>query len=88
MMMMAPPFDALPRSRSLKKLGLDLDGRHMPSILKLLPPGRYRLELVADGPSLTAAQDEGIVRALAQLDAGQGRSLFDVVSPIRRRAKS
>ena len=61
------------------------DGSHVPEELRKLPPGRYAIESVEQVPSLTGEEDEGIVAALGQLDAGKGIPLSDVVSEIRRK---
>jgi hypothetical protein len=71
----------------MKRLAMVWDGEHIPEVLKKAPPGRYRLELVDDGASLTPAQDLGIQAALDQLDAGGGRTLSDVLGELRRRQR-
>jgi hypothetical protein len=62
------------------------DGKHLPKELKKLPPGRYSLEVIQESTSLTKVEERGILKALSQLDAGQGRSLTEVISQIRGRA--
>ena len=62
------------------------DGKHLPKELKSLPPGRYSLEVVQDAASLTKEERRGILKALRELDAGEGRSLSEVISEIRGRA--
>lgn len=62
------------------------DGKHLPKELKQLPPGRYSLEFVQDATALTKDEQRGILKALRKLDAGQGRSLSEVISEIRGRA--
>ena len=62
------------------------DGKHLPKELKKLPPGRYSLEVVQDPTPITKEEERGILKALSQLDAGQGRSLTEVISQIRGRA--
>ena len=62
------------------------DGKHLPKELKSLPPGRYSLEVVQDTAPLTKEETRGILKALGELDAGEGRSLSEVISEIRGRA--
>lgn len=63
------------------------DGEHLPTGLQNVPPGRYALE-AADSPEpLTDDQERGIVEAMDQIDAGQGRSLQDVIDTIRERPR-
>jgi len=62
------------------------DGKHLPKELKKLPPGRYTLEVVQDAAPLTKEETRGILKALRELDAGEGRSLSEVISEIRGRA--
>ena len=58
------------------------DGKHLPAELKTIPPGEYALEPLADtGP--TEEEERGILAALKELDAGQGKSLADVIAEIR-----
>jgi hypothetical protein len=61
------------------------DGKHLPKELKCLPPGRYALEVVQDSTPLSDAEARGILKALRELDAGEGRTLSEVVSAIRGR---
>lgn len=62
------------------------DGIHLPKELKRLPPGHYSLEVVQSATPLTKEEQRGILKALRQLDAGEGRSLSEVISEIRGRA--
>ena len=62
------------------------DGKHLPKELKKVPPGRYSLEVVQEATPLTKEEERGILNALSQLDAGEGRSLTEVISQIRGRA--
>ena len=62
------------------------DGKHLPKELKKVPPGSYSLEVVQDTTPLTKEETRGILKALRELDAGQGRSLSEVISEIRGRA--
>ena len=59
------------------------DGKTIPEGLKRVPPGEYTLEPVQETSTLTDDEDRGIQSALQQLDAGQGKTLADVVSEIR-----
>jgi len=61
-------------------------GNTFPKELKRLPPGRYLLEVVQDAATLTKEEKRGILKALRELDAGEGRSLSEVISEIRGRA--
>ena len=69
----------------MEKPVIDWDGEHLPEELSKLPPGRYTLEPVGAEPGLTAEEDKGISRALQEIEAGQGRSLNDVINEIRGR---
>lgn len=59
------------------------DGKHLPQGLKHVPPGQYELEPVQDTPSLTEEEERGIQAALAELDAGKGMTMADVIREIR-----
>ena len=59
------------------------DGLHTPEELRALPPGRYAIEPVDSPPPLTEQEEEGILAAMAELDAGEGIPLTDVVKEIR-----
>ena len=61
------------------------DGEHLPQELGRVPPGRYALEAAADDIPLTEAEDRGIAQAFDQLDAGQGRSVAEVLAELRGR---
>ena len=63
---------------------IDWDGTHVPSELRKLPPGRYVVEPVDEISDLAPEEEEGILAALGQLDAGKGVPLNDVVRQIRR----
>lgn len=67
----------------LKKVVIDWDGEHVPEALKNEPPGRYVLQSVDEEVPLTEEEDRGLRQALDQLDAGQGRSLADVIREIQ-----
>lgn len=60
------------------------DGSHIPDELKSLPPGRYAIEPVDQVITLTEEEESGILAGLAELDAGRGIPLADVVREIRR----
>ncbi len=45
----------------------------------------FDIESVDHVPSLTEEEEQGIAAALAQLDAGKGIPLSDVVNDIRKR---
>ena len=59
------------------------DGRHLPEELRTLPPGRYAIEPLDHPAPLTTQEEEGILAALDELDAGGGIPLVDVVKEIR-----
>ena len=59
------------------------DGTHIPEELRDLPPGRYAIEPIDQVPPLSAQEEEGILAALDELDAGSGIPLGDVVREIR-----
>ncbi len=59
------------------------DGRHVPEELRNLPPGRYAVEPIDHPLALSAEEEEGILAALDELDAGRGTSLGDVLREIR-----
>ena len=48
------------------------NGRDLPDELRELPPGRYVVESIDSAPALTAEQEDGLLAALAEADAGQG----------------
>lgn len=60
------------------------DGEHVPEAMKAMPPGRYVLQPADDDATLTQQEESGIREALDQIDAGQGRSLREVIEDIRR----
>lgn len=62
------------------------DGKNLPDALKGLPPGRYALEPVQDPVTLSQAEEQGILDAMRELDAGKGRSLAEVVATFQRRS--
>jgi len=59
------------------------DGCHIPEELRSLPPGRYAIEPVDHPTSLTEQEEQGILAALEELDAGNGIPLADVLREIR-----
>ena len=66
---------------------IDWDGKQVPSGLKRLPPGRYRLEPVSGDLSLDAAEEAGILKAIASIEAGRGIPLATVLDKLRRALK-
>lgn len=62
------------------------DGSHVPEQLRKLPPGQYAIEPGDRVAALTEEEDQGIVAALAQLDAGRGILLADVLGDLRERS--
>lgn len=73
--------------RMPKKVMIEWDGEHLPEELRSVPPGRYLLEVVDGGESLTPEAEQGLRDALDQSDAGQGLSLADVVREIRANSR-
>lgn len=67
----------------MHKRVISWDGKNLPRGLKDVPPGRYELEPVQDAAPLTEDEERGIQEALAQLDAGMGKSLAEVIREIR-----
>lgn len=63
------------------------DGKRVPKGLKGLPPGRYRVEPLVDGERPSAAEEKGILKAIRQIEAGQGIPLSSVISKLRRSLK-
>ncbi len=68
----------------MQSIVIDWDGVHLPSDLQKLPPGRYIVELVDDVAPLTPQEEDGLIAALDNLDAGQAVPFTDVVRNIRR----
>ena len=62
---------------------INWDGKTIPEGLKQVPPGEYALEPVPGAGSPTEGEEKGIREALQELDAGEGKTLADVVSEIR-----
>jgi len=62
---------------------IEWDGSHLPKELQKLPPGRYAIEPVDQPEPLTNEEEAGILAGLAELDAGRGIPLADVVREIR-----
>ena len=58
---------------------IDWDGSHLPKERQKLPPGRYAIEPVDQPEPLTKEEEAGILAGLAELDAGRGIPLADVV---------
>ncbi len=59
------------------------DGVHLPKELITLPPGQYAIEPLEHIEPLTEEEEQGILAGLADLDAGRGIPLADVVREIR-----
>jgi hypothetical protein len=57
---------------------LTWNGKILLAELRELPAGRYLVEAVDEGPTLTEEEDEGLRQALASLRAGKGRSAAQV----------
>jgi hypothetical protein len=58
---------------------VDWDGEHLPTGLRELPPGRYRIEPIGETVELTPEEEAGLEEALAAMDAGQrGKSIEEV----------
>ncbi len=64
---------------------INWDGRHIPSELKGLPPGRYVIEPADEAPELTPEEEAGLRLGLDQLEAGEGKTLEEVLKELRRR---
>lgn len=62
---------------------IEWDGSHLPKELRKLPPGRYAIEPIDQPGPLTDEEETGILAGLAELDAGGGIPLADVVREIR-----
>lgn len=63
---------------------IDWDGASLPAQLRDLPPGRYVVEPVDSPAPLTLEEEQGIIAALNQIDAGQGMPLAKVVNELLR----
>ncbi len=51
---------------------IDWNGSDVPEVLRHLPAGRYVVEPLDKQPSLSSAEEEGLIEALASLRAGKG----------------
>jgi len=60
---------------------LHWNGQDLPDALRDLPPGTYLVEPLEPAP-LSLADEDGLRRALAELRAGNGRSLSEVQGTI------
>ena len=67
-----------------KQTIVDWDGQQVPSGLKRLPPGHYRLEPVSGNLPINAAEEAGILKAIRSVEAGKGIPLADVLERLRR----
>jgi hypothetical protein len=54
---------------------LKWNGRDVPEELRELPPGEYVVESVDSAPDLTPEQEEDLIAALSEADAGDGVTL-------------
>jgi|GEM_PF-946062 len=54
---------------------LKWNGRDLPDELKELPPGRYIIESVDRAPQLTDEQEDDLIAAIGEADAGQSVTL-------------
>ena len=57
---------------------LKWNGKDFPDELRSLPAGRYVVEPVDQVPELTEAQEDGLIRAIEALDAGEGETPDEV----------
>lgn len=70
--------------KAAKEPIIDWDGTKLPSGLKRLPPGRYRLEPVSAELRLSPSEEAGILKAIASVEAGKGIPLATVLEKLRR----
>ena len=68
----------------MQSIVIDWDGVHLPSDLLKLPAGRYIVELVEDISPLRSEEEDGLIAALDNLDAGRTIPFSDLVQNIRR----
>jgi hypothetical protein len=73
--------------KSAKDPILDWDGKELPKALKRLPPGRYRIERVAEDLQPSPSEEAGILKAIASVEAGKGLPLATVLEKLRRSLK-
>jgi hypothetical protein len=66
---------------------IEWNGSDLPQALRALPPGRYLVEALDEPLTLTPKQDAGLMRAMDQLDSGQGRPLEEVLACLRASLK-
>jgi len=62
---------------------IEWDGSHVPEALRSPPPGRYAIESVDQVGVLTEEEEVGLLAGLAELDAGAGSTLVDVIETIK-----
>jgi hypothetical protein len=56
---------------------IDWDGNHLPQRLRDLPPGRYIVQPLAASSALTDEEEDGLMTALAEVEAGEVISMED-----------
>jgi len=59
---------------------IEWDGSHVPEELRQLPPGRYVVEPLS--APLTIQEEQGILEALEDLDAGRGVPFDEAMSEL------
>ena len=72
----------------MQSIVINWDGASVPAELRKLPPGRYFIEPADDLEELTSEEENGILGALKELDAGHGIPLVDVLQHIMSRANT
>jgi hypothetical protein len=65
---------------------IDWNGSDVPEALRHLPAGRYVVEPLDQQPSLSTDEEDGLIQALASLQAGQGIEHEQVRSRVLKRA--
>ena len=70
-------------SRTLKSVIIEWDGEHLPNDLRRLPPGWYLVQQVDDPNDLTSEEEEGLLEAIAELEAGKGIPAEEVFRSLR-----
>lgn len=69
----------------LDSIVITWDGEHFPTELRQLPPGRYVVEPLEMDEELTPEEEEGLMAALDELDAGHSHDFEEVMREIRSR---
>jgi len=62
---------------------MDWNGNEIPDALKNLPPGRYVIEPLEDVFELTPEQEDGILQAMDEVEAGRGVPFEEVLQRLR-----